>query len=141
MDCFCRWVLGFVFLLVLFSSNFARSQTLLMPDGHSSAQGQLTVTATVVCSASVVWDEKGTPQIMLANCPDPADNVSQLRMIFLGDPQTRELEGTARRLKTGLYTARLKGTRADVLFSSKASGQLKLRAHQAADPHFRRRIQ
>jgi len=126
------WVCNF--LLVLFSCEIASSQTLLMPSGHSSAQGQLTVTATVVCSARVVWDEKGTPQIVLANCPDPADNVSELKMVVLQDSQKRQQKSKAHHLKAALYKSRIKRVRTDVHFQSNrgaAEGSLPARPPNA----------
>lgn len=41
-----------------------------------SAQGQLTVTLTVVSSVGIVLDENGQPRLIVANAADPADNVS-----------------------------------------------------------------
>lgn len=128
-------------LLLLFSFNIARSQTLLTPGGHSTAQGQLTVTATVVCSASLVWDEKSTPHIVLANCPDPADNVSQLTMIVLTDAQKRRYKGKADDFQKVSYTSRMNRIRADVLFSSDRSAQQGSPAHRSVSPHFTRRTQ
>jgi hypothetical protein len=44
----------------------------------ASSEGRLTVTATVVTSVSLVTDADGTQRILIANAPDPADNVSTL---------------------------------------------------------------
>ena len=137
----CTLMSVIVFSLVLFSSKIARSQTSLMPSARSSAQGQLTVTATVVCSASVVWDEKGTPHIVLANCPDPADNVSQLKMVVLANPQNRQPRRKAPHLRTGLYKSRLKRVRTGVLFPSHGSAEHSSQAHRSGPRRFSRRTQ
>jgi len=46
---------------------------------HPSAQGALTVTATVVSSAGVEVGPDGEQRIVVANAVDPRDNVSRLR--------------------------------------------------------------
>jgi len=43
-----------------------------------SADGKLTVTATVLTSVSLVIDADGTQRIVIANASDPGDNVSTL---------------------------------------------------------------
>lgn len=50
-----------------------------------SAEGQLTVTLTVVTSVGVVMDPDGRPRLMVANSPDPQDNVSSLKVVQLSD--------------------------------------------------------
>lgn len=52
---------------------------------HGSAEGQLTVTLTIVPSVGVVMDPDGQPKLMVANAADPADNVSVLNLIRLTD--------------------------------------------------------
>lgn len=51
------------------------------PARPGAAQGELTVTLTIVPSVGVVLDESGQPKLIVANAPDPADNVSTLRML------------------------------------------------------------
>ena len=51
--------------------------------GASSAQGELTVTLTVVASVGIVMDADGQPRLIVANSADPADNVSSLRRVQL----------------------------------------------------------
>ena len=133
------WVCGF--LLVLFSCEIASSQTLLMPSGHSSAQGLLTVTATVVCSARVVWDEKSTPHIVLANCPDPADNVSELKMVVLPDAEKRQQKSKAHHLNAALYKSRMKRVRTDVHFQSNGDAAEGSLPHRDPNARFTRGTQ
>ena len=42
------------------------------------AQGQLTVSATVITSVSIVTGPDGQQRLIIANAADPADNVSHL---------------------------------------------------------------
>ena len=49
----------------------------------SSAQGTLTVTAVVMSSVGLVVGADGQQRLVIANAPDPADNVSSLRMVPL----------------------------------------------------------
>lgn len=49
------------------------------PAAGGSAQGTLTVTATVVTSAGIVFGPDGEPRIVVANTVDPRDNVSRLQ--------------------------------------------------------------
>jgi hypothetical protein len=51
--------------------------------GAASAQGELTVTLTVVASVGIVIDAGGQPRLIVANAADPADNVSSLRQVRL----------------------------------------------------------
>lgn len=50
-----------------------------------SAEGQLTVTLTVVTSVGAVMDANGQPKLIVANSPDPQDNVSSLKVVQLTD--------------------------------------------------------
>lgn len=52
-----------------------------LPSRPGSAEGELTVTLTVMTSVGVVMDENGQPKIIVANAPDPADNVSSLQIV------------------------------------------------------------
>jgi hypothetical protein len=46
---------------------------------HSGpAQGELTVTITVVASVGIIMDEQGQPKVIVANAADRRDNVSFL---------------------------------------------------------------
>jgi hypothetical protein len=56
-----------------------------LPDRPGTAQGQLTVTLTVVSSVGVVMDASGQPKLIVANAPDPADNVSALNKVRLAN--------------------------------------------------------
>jgi hypothetical protein len=58
------------------------------PVHPGAAEGQLTVTLTVATSVGVVMDEEGKPKIVIANAPDPADNVSSLHPL----PQNESME-------------------------------------------------
>src|SRR5882672_9330361 len=53
--------------------------------GHAgapgAAQGNLTVTATVVASVGVVIGPDGEQRLIVANAADPSDNVSRLQAI------------------------------------------------------------
>src|SRR5947209_3781144 len=75
-----------VFLSVLACSAVAAAQASrpFVPLGSAagSAQGQLTVTATVVASAGVVIGPDGQPRLIIANAPDPRDNASSLTSVF-----------------------------------------------------------
>jgi hypothetical protein len=46
-----------------------------------SAQGNLTVTATVVASVGVVIGPDGEQRLIFANAADPSDNVSRLQAV------------------------------------------------------------
>lgn len=56
-----------------------------IPAARGSAEGQLTVTLTVVPSVGVVMDENGQPKLIVANAADPADNVSALNVVHLSN--------------------------------------------------------
>jgi len=56
-----------------------------LPTRPGSAEGRLTVTLTVVTSVGVVMDSDGQPRLMVANSPDPQDNVSSLKVVQLTD--------------------------------------------------------
>jgi hypothetical protein len=43
-----------------------------------SGRGELTVTATIVASVGVQFGPDGIPTLIVANAPDPKDNISQL---------------------------------------------------------------
>ena len=43
-----------------------------------SGGGELTVTATIVASVGVQFGPDGSPTLIVANAPDPKDNISQL---------------------------------------------------------------
>jgi hypothetical protein len=47
--------------------------------GTTSAQGQLSVTFTVVASVGIVFDSHGEPRLVEANSVSHSDNVSCLR--------------------------------------------------------------
>jgi hypothetical protein len=43
-----------------------------------SGRGELTVTATIVASVGLQFGPDGSPTLIVANAPDPKDNISQL---------------------------------------------------------------
>ncbi len=51
-----------------------------VPAQSNVAQGELTVTLTIVPSVGVVLDANGQPKLIVANAADPADNVSSLKV-------------------------------------------------------------
>jgi hypothetical protein len=58
---------------------------------RGAAEGQLTVTLTIVPSVGVVMDENGQPKLIVANAADSADNVSALNLVHLVDaPQLQQ---------------------------------------------------
>jgi hypothetical protein len=69
-------------------SLFAQAERAISnpPARPGAAEGHLTVTFTVVTSVGVVMDEQGKPTIVIANAPDPADNVSSLRLLPQDEP-------------------------------------------------------
>ena len=84
-----RKVIVMSFLLVCWSLALGEVRT---PGKHTNAQGDLTVTAVVVCSATLVWNEKGIPQTLLANCPGLSDDVFHLNMISLSYVHKEQLD-------------------------------------------------
>ncbi len=57
------------------------ASALLLNAGAAHAQsgrGELTVTAIVVASVGVEIGHDGTPRVIVANAPDPRDNLSKL---------------------------------------------------------------
>ncbi|MGZ4898218.1 MAG: hypothetical protein ACXV8X_01045 [Candidatus Angelobacter sp.] len=67
------WRSVFVSILVFLSIS-AGAQS----NGKGSAEGTLTVTATLVASANLIIEPDGKQKIVIANAPDPRDNVSSL---------------------------------------------------------------
>ncbi|HZD93146.1 MAG TPA: hypothetical protein VE133_02770, partial [Candidatus Sulfotelmatobacter sp.] len=55
----------------------------MSPRARPSAQGTLTVTATIVSSVGLVTGPDGEQHLFLANSPDPADNVARLRPVVM----------------------------------------------------------
>jgi hypothetical protein len=53
------------------------------PGTPEGAHGALTVTATVVTSVALVIGPDGEQRIILANAPDPADNVSRVQPVIV----------------------------------------------------------
>src|SRR6266852_9673430 len=70
-------------LLLCASSGFAQQGFSYQPSVvHTpSAQGSLTVTATVAASVGVVIGPDGEQKLVFANAADPSDNVSQLQAV------------------------------------------------------------
>ena len=76
----------FIFLMLAVSTlafgqrkNTAPAAMIASPGNNAS--GSLTVTCIVVTSVGVVTGEDGQQRIVIANAPDPADNVSQFVML------------------------------------------------------------
>jgi hypothetical protein len=64
--------------------SYAQARGAIPAQGHSlgnSAQGQLTVTVTIVASVGLVTGPDGVQRLVVANAPDAADNVSFLKPI------------------------------------------------------------
>ncbi len=73
-------------LLLYASHGFAQQGFSQQPGmGHAgasgAAQGNLTVTVTVVASVGVVIGPDGEQRLIVANAADPADNVSRLQTV------------------------------------------------------------
>lgn len=73
--------LAFLGVLAYCSSVAAQQHNVAPIPGATSAQGQLTVTLTVVASVGVVLDGSGNPQLMVANAATSGDNVSRLQPV------------------------------------------------------------
>ena len=56
------------------------------PSQARSPRGELTVTLTVVSSVGLVTGPDGVRRLVLANAPDPADNVSRIMVIPSNNP-------------------------------------------------------
>lgn len=65
-------------LLLCAVSGFAQSST-IHGGTSGTAQGNLTVIATVVSSVGLVIGPDGEQRMIVANAADPSDNVSRLR--------------------------------------------------------------
>lgn len=57
---------------------FLPISTVAQSNGKGSAEGTLTVTATLIASANLIIEPDGKQKIVIANAPDPRDNVSRL---------------------------------------------------------------
>ena len=68
-----------------------------------TGQGQLTVILTVVPSVGVIMDDNGQPRTVIANAPDPADNVSSL--IPVPKPELHQNESQSQRHGDALQTS------------------------------------
>ncbi len=70
-------------LLLCASSGFAQQGFSAQPGvvHGGSAQGSVTVTATVVASVGVVIGPDGEQKLVFANAADPSDNVSRLQSV------------------------------------------------------------
>jgi len=69
-------------VLAGFGMSHAQARSAIPAQGHSlgnSAQGQLTVTVTIVASVGLVTGPDGVQRLVVANAPDAADNVSFLK--------------------------------------------------------------
>jgi hypothetical protein len=77
-------------LVALACCSNAAAQQRNLPSRPGTAQGELTVTLTIVSSVGVVMEEHGQPRVIVANAADPADNVSALRVFPLtSQPQQK----------------------------------------------------
>lgn len=86
-------------------ANGQQKESLSRP-GAGSAQGELTVTLTVVASVGMVIDADGEPRLMVANAADAKDNVSAIKKVVLTpvtpdsakpNPKQRSKDGTSAR--------------------------------------------
>ena len=88
------WPSIFVFIL-LFLSISAVAQS----NGKGSTEGTLTVTATLVASANLIIESDGKQEMVIANAPDPRDNVSRLlptkSLVNNGDQKSMKVEQKA----------------------------------------------
>jgi hypothetical protein len=66
--------LSIVVLTLAFLSTSAEAQS----SGKANNQGELTVTATVVASATLIMEPNGQQRLVIANALDARDNVSRL---------------------------------------------------------------
>jgi hypothetical protein len=73
-------------LLLCASNGFAQQSSMVHAGRSGAAEGNLTVTATVVSSVGLVIGPDGEQRLIVANAADPSDNVSRLetaRMVTL----------------------------------------------------------
>jgi hypothetical protein len=68
-------------LLLCASNGFAQQPGTAHAGAPGSAQGNLTVTATVVASVGVAIGADGEQRLIFANAADPSDNVSHLQPV------------------------------------------------------------
>jgi len=61
--------------------GFSQQPSMGHAGAPSAAQGNLTVTATVVASVGVVIGSDGEQRLIVANAVDPSDNVSRLQAV------------------------------------------------------------
>ncbi|MGC2697021.1 MAG: hypothetical protein WA738_14650 [Candidatus Angelobacter sp.] len=67
--------------ILLLGINAFAQQVFASAGAKPSAQGQLTVTATVVSSVGLIVGPDGVQRMIFANAADPRDNVSQLQAV------------------------------------------------------------
>ncbi|HLW53095.1 MAG TPA: hypothetical protein VKW06_09650 [Candidatus Angelobacter sp.] len=73
-----EWLLVLVVLAYCAPGSAQRTNIASLAHG-ASAQGQLTVTLTVVASTGIVIDAAGEPRLIMANAAAEGDNVSRLQ--------------------------------------------------------------
>jgi len=78
-----------------------------------STDGNLTVTATVLTSVSLVIAPDGTQRVVIANASDPADNISRLLFgtpdeLHANDGSPSQSSKPAQRAKVGNHRPRTK---------------------------------
>jgi hypothetical protein len=66
------------FSIIVVLSVYASAQKAPSSVHSGSAEGELTVTMTVVASVGIVMDDQGQPKVIVANAADSGDNVSFL---------------------------------------------------------------
>jgi hypothetical protein len=87
----------FLFLVFLACNSPAHAQVRGGTSyGGTSAQGTLTVTATVVTSVGVITGPNGEQKVVIANAADPADNVSWLQTAPANAPSAGQTQMTKR---------------------------------------------
>ena len=87
---FCGRYIKIILLVALAYCSTAAAQQRTLPPRPGTAQGELTVTLTIVSSVGVVMDAYGQPRVIVANAVDPADNVSSLRAVPLTSQSQRQ---------------------------------------------------
>jgi hypothetical protein len=86
-----KFQLAAILGIVLLGSNLSFGQHAnagASVPGAASAQGNLTVTLTVMSSVGVVTDADGRQRVVVANAAAPTDNVSSLQYVRLTDVNT-----------------------------------------------------
>jgi hypothetical protein len=79
-------ILSSFLLLPCLNISAQQGSSVLHPPIRGAAQGDLTVTATVVSSVGLVIGPDGQQKLVVANAADPGDNVSSLSLLSAPGP-------------------------------------------------------